>query len=86
MDSPFVKFLAVDIPSAKSDDNVFKSRVEQELVIQILGVFDIVDYSFTSFAFNSFYIVGTIDNIGNSRPTKTAKIRPVDPQGNFTPL
>ena len=84
MDSPFVKFLAVDIPSAKSDDNVFKSRVEQELVdSNTRSVYDIVDYSFTSFAFNSFYIVGTIDNIGNSRPTKTAKIRPVDPQGEL---
>ena len=84
MDSPFVKFLAVDIPSAKADDNVFKSRVEQELVdSNTRNVYDIVDYSFTSFAFNSFYSVDPIDNIGNSRPTKTAKIRPVDPKGEL---
>ena len=86
MDSPFVKFLAVDIPSAKSDDNVFKSRIEQELAdSSTRDVYDIVDYSFTSFTFNSFYTVDPNNNIGNenSRPTKTAKIRPVDPQGEL---
>jgi hypothetical protein len=84
MDSPFVKFLAVDIPSAKADNNVFKSSIEQELAdSSVRNDYDIVDYSFTSFAFNSFYTVDRIDNIGNSRPTKTAKIRPVDPQGEL---
>ena len=85
MDSPFVKFLAVDIPSAKADNNVFKSRIEQELAdSNTLVVYDIVDYSYTSFRFNSFYTVDlTGINGAGKTPTKTAKIRPVDPQGEL---
>ena len=86
MDSPFVKFLAVDIPSAKADDNVFKSRIKQELAdSNTRDIYDIVDYSFTSFTFNSFYTVDPNFNVvkEKSQLTKTAKIRPVDPQGEL---
>lgn len=86
MESPFVKFLEVDIPATKADDNKYQSLIKQELSdSSVANLFHIVDYSFTRFTFNSFYSVDPNFKIGKSesRPTMTAKIRPVDPKGSL---
>lgn len=86
MDSPFVKFLSVDIPAQKSDDMVFRTNVGHELTDSSrMNLFNIVDYSFVSFAYNSFYSADTVSNVGKmtNRPTKTAKIMPVDTDGEL---
>ena len=86
MESPFVKFLEVDIPATKADDIKYQSLIKRELSdSSIANLFHLVDYSFTKFTFNSFYTVDPNfkNGIGESRPTITAKIRPVDPEGSL---
>tara|TARA_B100000780_G_scaffold278335_1_gene251515 strand:- start:54 stop:1547 length:1494 start_codon:yes stop_codon:yes gene_type:complete len=86
MDSPFVKFLAVDIPSAMADDRLFKAKVDQELSKEeIKNLYEIIDYSYISFAFNSFFKVNPEASLDSDagKPTITATIRPIDPEGGL---
>ena len=74
MDSPFVKFLKVDIPfqlaQKQSYVDELKKVMKQDSIVNSYGVQGV---SFTSFAFESFYTKNSTSS--KARKSETAKIR-----------
>ena len=74
MDSPFVKFLKVDIPFQLAQKQGYVDELKKVMKQDsIVNGYDVQGVSFTSFAFESFYTKNSTSS--KARKSETAKIR-----------
>ena len=76
MDSPFVKFLKVDIPFQLAQKQSYIDELEKVMALDKLkSSFDVHGISLTSFTFESFYIKENKASVQGVRKSETAKIQ-----------
>tara|TARA_B110000902_G_scaffold266887_1_gene356689 strand:- start:1786 stop:3270 length:1485 start_codon:yes stop_codon:yes gene_type:complete len=78
MDSPFVKFLTIEIPADKAEDSSYIREIEKRLSDSTnMWLYDIKSYSFTSFNQQRFY------TINRNSKSESAKIRMIPPDNEL---